>query len=78
MLKVPDPPVARILVNSVLNITEDEVQDGGAITVIDKVRGVLIPQALLAVTLNVPELVGLRVTDVPEPLGLPPPEYDQV
>jgi hypothetical protein len=46
---------------------------GNGSTVMIKVRGVLLPQLLLAVTLKVPLLPGVRLTLVPLPLGAPLP-----
>jgi len=42
-----------------------------------KVLAMLLPQLLLAVTLKVPLLPGVRLTLVPLPLGVPLPLNDQ-
>jgi hypothetical protein len=42
------------------------------------VLAALDPQELLAITDNVPLLVGVSVQLVPVPTGVPPPEYVQV
>ena len=46
---------------------------GGEFTVILLVLAELVPHELLAVTLNVPLLVGANVAVVDEPEGVPPP-----
>ena len=51
---------------------------GTELTVIAKVLCELLPQLLFATTVNVPLLVGVRETEVPVPLGVPPPLYDHV
>ena len=50
----------------------------GSVTVMPSVLAALLPQLLFATTLNVPLLVGVKVTLVPVPTGVPPPVYDQV
>jgi hypothetical protein len=51
---------------------------GSLFTVILFVFAELVPQVPVAVTLNVPLLVGDNVPVVDEPEGVPPPPYDQV
>jgi hypothetical protein len=52
--------------------------NGGLVTVMANVLGELLPQLLLATTLRVPLLVGVRVQEIPVPEGVPLPEYVQV
>ena len=47
--------------------------DGTSLTVIAKVLAVEVPQLLVAVTLNVPLLVGVNVTPVVVLVAVPPP-----
>ena len=51
---------------------------GGDATVILRVLSAPEPHELFATTLNLPLLVGVNVTDVPVPEGVPPPLYFQV
>jgi hypothetical protein len=54
------------------------LMNGETVTVMASVRGELLPQELLATTLRVPLLVGVRVQEIPVPEGVPLPEYVQV